>query len=171
MPALTPADQVALHISTLKKAGVQSYTAANPSGRHPFPLPLLMKQVVSDRLMLAGEQLGVGDHMLNNQQFRSSISRHYYAMYHAARAVVFAVEQGDDYERHNELPRHLPQGMPNVAKHEISLTEARLLRNQADYDPYPVSAADWETDARALAATAAQFVNDFESFAITNGYV
>lgn len=170
MPSLTPADQVVLHISTLKKVDVQAYLN-NVGGRHPFPITPLMRQVVSDRLKFAGEHLGTGDQLLAIQQFRSSISRHYYAMYHAARAVVFAVEQGDDHERHNLLPRHLPQNMTNVAQYEVALTDARLLRNKADYDIYPINPIDWEQDARALASTSAKFFSAFENYALTNGHV
>lgn len=171
MPSLTPADQMGLHISTLKKAQLQTYVTTGGSGRHPFPLATYIRQTVSDRLTLAGSQLHVGDQLILGGSFRSSISRHYYAMYHAARAVVFAVEQGDDHEKHSELPRHLPQAMQNVAQHEAELTDARLLRNKADYDIYPANEADWEADARALASTSAQFVSSFENFALQNGHI
>jgi uncharacterized protein (UPF0332 family) len=169
VPTLTPADQVGLHISTLKKAQLLTYS--NTGGRYPFPVASIVRQTVSDRLVLAGVQLRVGDQLIMTQSFRSAISRHYYAMYHAARAVVFAVEQGDDHEKHSTLPRNLPQSMPNAAQCEADLTDARLLRNKADYDIYPTNEADWENDARALASISAQFVSSFENFALTNGYV
>ncbi|MFF3712380.1 HEPN domain-containing protein [Streptomyces phaeochromogenes] len=124
-----------------------------------------------DRLLLAGEHLRSGDHLLFSTQYRSAISRHYYAMYHAARAVVFAESGGDDYERHNILPRNLPPTLPNSTTCESELTDARLLRNQADYDAYPLNETEWENDARALAVTAANFLQACESFASTNGYI
>jgi len=92
-------------------------------------------------------------------------------MYHGARAVTFAVVQGDDYERHSVLPRNLPGTLDDPSRREAELTSARLLRNQADYDPYPSSHPDWEAEARALAATAADFLQACEVFATTNGYV
>jgi hypothetical protein len=61
--------------------------------------------------------------------------------------------------------------MNGVVLREAELTDARLLRNQADYDCYPVGHASWEMDARALAATAAAFLVAFEDFALTNGHV
>ncbi len=54
---------------------------------------------------------------------------------------------------------------------EADLTNARFLRNQADYDCYPMSLQSWEDDARALAAAAAKFLNSCENFALTNGYI
>ncbi|MFG2538719.1 HEPN domain-containing protein [Streptomyces sp. NPDC048511] len=130
-----------------------------------------MRQVVADRLLLAGEKLRAGDHLLIGGEHRSAISRHYYAMYQAARAIVFAETGGDDYERHNILPRNLPPSLEDSAKREAELTNARLLRNQADYDVYPLSDSDWETDARSLASTAANFVQICETFASTNGHI
>ncbi|WP_280433060.1 HEPN domain-containing protein [Nocardia brasiliensis] len=170
MPTLTPADQVGLHISTLKSSQLLLYSS-NTAGRHPFPLAVLIRQVVSDRLVLAGDRLGDGDRLILAKNYRSAISRHYYAMYHAARAIVFAEEKGDDHEKHNVLPRHLPPSMSNVGQYENELTNARLLRNQADYDIYPSGDAAWEVEARSLAVIAAGFVNAFEHFALTNGYV
>jgi uncharacterized protein (UPF0332 family) len=169
LPVMTPSDQVGLHISTLKKNDLATYST--PQGRHPFPLAALITQVVSDRLVLAGEHLRTGDELVRNQHHRSAISRHYYAMYHAARAIVFAEVQGDDYERHIVLPRNLPSQMEDVTLRESELTDARLLRNKADYDIYPHGHIGWETDARTLAGTAAAFVSACEVFALANGFV
>ncbi|WP_330467515.1 hypothetical protein [Micromonospora zamorensis] len=130
-----------------------------------------MRLVVSDRLKLAGEHLRAGDSLGLSNHFRSAISRHYYAMYHAARAIVFAEEKGDDHERHSVLPRHLPSTLSDARLWEVRLTDARLLRNQADYDPYPAGPKEWATDSRILAVTAAQFLAACENFALTNGHV
>lgn len=92
-------------------------------------------------------------------------------MYQAARAVTFAETKGDDHERHNILPRNLPANIGNRTARESELVNARLLRNQADYDVYPISESDWESDARALSAAAANFVQIADSFALTNGYI
>lgn len=169
MPVITPVDLVLLHISTSKSADISALPAS--TGRYPFPVVQLMQQVVVDRLLLAGEHLRAGDHLLFGTQYRSSISRHYYAMYHAARAIVFAENRGDDYERHNVLPRNLPATLQDGAIRESELTNARLLRNQADYDAYPLNESEWESDARALAVTAANFLQACESFASMNGYI
>jgi uncharacterized protein (UPF0332 family) len=169
MPVVSQADQIHLYVSNCKAA--QLATLAAGPGQYPFPLTGMIRQATSDRMTLSGEHLRVGDALILAQQYRSSISRHYYAMYHAARAIVFAVMRGDDYQRHNDLPRNLPPTMTDVATREVELTAARLLRNEADYDPYPANSGDWEPDARQLAATSANFVQACEDFALLNGHV
>ncbi|SFR71243.1 Uncharacterized protein, contains HEPN domain, UPF0332 family [Agromyces sp. CF514] len=131
----------------------------------------ILAQITSDRLVLAGVHLSAADNLLAGLQFRSSISRSYYAMYHAARAIAYASHGGDDYEKHSVLPRNLPGGLDQLALRESQLTDARLLRNQADYDPYPALAPDWEPDARSLYVTASEFVNACEDFSLDNGLV
>ncbi|MBQ1083393.1 HEPN domain-containing protein [Nocardiopsis sp. B62] len=156
-------------MSTSKKNAISALPANG--GRYPFPVIQLMQRVAVDRLLLAGEHLRSGDHLLFGSQYRSAIGRHYYAMYHAARAVVFAENGGDDFERHSVLPRNLPTSLPDSAKWETELTDARLLRNKADYDIYPINDSEWEGDARALAVTSVKFLQTCESFAATNGYI
>lgn len=169
MPTLELADAVLLHVSTCTKTELAAFQSRK--GRNPFPLAKLIKQATTDRLVLAGTHLRIADRHLFDLQYRQSISRHYYSMYHAARGIVFAEVQGDDYQQHSVLPRHLPPGLPEVAKREQELTNARLLRNQADYDVYPIALSEWEADARQVAAIAADFVQTFEDFAQANGYV
>lgn len=169
MPTVTLADQLLLHISTSKSATISALPVGG--SKYPFPTNQLLQQVVSDRLLLAGGHLRAGDALLFATQYRSAISRFYYAMYQAARAIAFAEIKGDDYERHYILPRKLPATIDNPVMREAELVDARLLRNQADYDIYPINESDWETDARALSATAANFVRMCESFALTNGYI
>lgn len=167
MPAITLAEQMLRTVSTCRAAQL----AVFPNNqRHPLPMPQLIQQATSDRLSLAGTHLATADGLLLAMQFRSAISRHYYAMYHAARAITFAVNQGDDHEQHRVLPSQLPARLPNQGVRSTELTDARLLRNEADYDIYPMSESDWELDARALAPIAANFVQECEAFAL-NGYV
>jgi uncharacterized protein (UPF0332 family) len=167
MPTLAPADSVFLYIGTLRQIDL----SAIPTGRYPFPLAQMLSQVTSDRLSLAGQQIQAGDQLIANQEYRSAISRHYYSMYHAARAIVFAHHRGDDFQKHIDLPRNLPPSWVDVALREAQLTNARLLRNQADYDPYPAPLAAWEAEARALRVTASDFVSACEDFALLNGHI
>src|SRR5689334_8542968 len=120
MPALTSSDQALLHVANCSAADL--LTLASLGGRYPFPVGAMIRQVVSDRLTLAGEHLRAGDGLLLVKQFRASIGRHYYAMYHGARAVTYAVTQGDDHERHSILPRNLPVAWANVTARETELT-------------------------------------------------
>ena len=167
MPTLAISDSMLLYIGTLTQHGIASI----PSGRYPLPVSRMLSQVTSDRLWLAGEQLKAGDHLVAHSEFRSARSRHYYAMYHSARAIVFASYGGDDFQSHQKLPRNLPVAMADVVLRESQLSDARLLRNQADYDPYPAKQPDWEPDARALGVTASEFVSACEDFALMNGHV
>jgi len=169
MPVVTPNDQLLLFVSNCSAAQLEALQKGPKF--YPFPLHDMVRQAVSDRLSLAGEHLRVGDQLVFALQFRSSISRHYYAMYHAARSIVFAETRGDDHQRHRDLPRHIPEGMANSTQRELELTTARLLRNEADYDPYPAKSPDWEPDARQLSVTAADFVQACEDFALANGHI
>lgn len=163
------AEKVLLHVSTCRQA--QLTALAQAPGRFPLPISDMIRQAVSDRLSLAAEHLRHGDDLLLAGAFRASVGRHYYAMYHAARAIVFGVHQGDDFEKHSVLPRNLPANLANAAQLEADLTAARLARNQADYDPYPTSDADWQQDARALGPKAASFVSDCELFALSRSLI
>ena len=83
-------------------------------------------------------------------QFRSAISRFYYAMYHAARACVFLENQGDDFQEHTVLPSHLPAQLDSAIDWSLKLNEARLLRNRADYESYPKSIYAWRQHAEEI---------------------
>ena len=43
-----------------------------------------------------------------NLCYRASVSRSYYAMYHAMRAAVFVFHGGDDHQEHKILPAKHP---------------------------------------------------------------
>lgn len=169
MPLPTTQDQLLLHIGTCSAAELTAISQSNT--RYPMPMPNLIRQVTSDRLGLASWHLRAADGQLAAGSFRSSISRNYYAMYHSARAITFAETQGDDHEKHSVLPRHLPATLANRPTREQELTDARLLRNQADYDPYPAAEPDWEADARRLAVGAASFLQACEDHALANGLI
>lgn len=95
--------------------------------------------VSSDRYRLASQFLLSARKALkaNPPQYRSAISRAYYAMYHSARAVVYVENRGDDYQDHSKLSQYIPDDFPGVDIWRNKLRAARLLRNRCDYDPYP----------------------------------
>lgn len=167
MPSLTLEDQVLLHISTSKRESLLSYSGGGQT-RHPLPYNEMMKRVVSDRLALAGMHLRTGDLMLDAGQYRTSISRHYYAIYHAGRAVAFFDFSGDDHERHAELPNHIPSGISGSGEWSRRLNEARLTRNMADYDLYPVQSAAWHEDASNISIQASRFIAECQNFFESN---
>ncbi|PQZ87145.1 hypothetical protein CQ016_09350 [Arthrobacter sp. MYb222] len=155
----------------MKSSDHSVFTSLRTIRSHVLPIDQLISQVVSDRLMLAGYHLQAGDGLLINGNYRTAISRHYYAMYHAARAITFAANKGDDYQRHMDLPAHLPQELIDRQTLSAELTSARLLRNEADYDLYPVNDGDWVSEARSLAGAASKFCEACENFALSEGYV
>lgn len=130
-----------------------------------------MQQVVTDRFALSGEHLRAGDHLLNDEQYRTAIGRYYYAMYHAARGVTFGIHGGDDFEKHSTLPRHLSATLDPQGSLALALTDARLLRNEADYDAYPNHDPAWRSDAVSLSAVATSFVADCKLFASSQGLI
>jgi uncharacterized protein (UPF0332 family) len=169
MPSLTLVEGILRHLAASNQATIAAMAVSQ--SRHPYPLDEAIRQVTSDRLALAGGHLRAGDYLVQRSAFRASISRHYYAMYHASRAVVFAVTNGDDHQRHNVLARNLPATLPQRSTREQQLTDARLLRNEADYEPYPINEVSWAAEAHGLAATASEFMHALEEYALLNGHV
>jgi hypothetical protein len=86
-------------------------------------------------------------------QYRGAIGAYYYALYHALRACAFVHHQGDDHQEHSALPQYLPPDLPQGVSWATELKEARLIRNRADYEPYPSREADWKSDAFGLKQT------------------
>jgi uncharacterized protein (UPF0332 family) len=84
------------------------------------------------------------------------IGRSYYAMYHAARSVVFLNHGGDDFQEHDRLPGHLPPDFVERDNWENRLKNARYERNKADYEPYPKRE-------RSLHSVAADILEDAEN--------
>jgi len=73
-----------------------------------------------------------------NEEWRSVVSRSYYAAYNASKAVRYYVHgwvslEGDDHKRVGELP----DDFPDRQRWGQFLIELRDARNQSDYDPWP----------------------------------
>jgi hypothetical protein len=90
-------------------------------------------------------------------------------MYHAARAVAYLSNQGDDLEAHDKVAGGLPANFPNLAQWQNALKDARLRRNEADYDPYPTGERNFVAVNRALLAGATEFSRECEAFLRANG--
>lgn len=100
---------------------------------------------------------------------RAAVGRCYYAMYQAGRAVVFFQTGGDDHEKHAAMPDHLPPDFPNVDRWKNSLKDARLRRNEADYDPYPARDMDFKIAATHLVAEARALVDEARNYLLAKG--
>lgn len=126
----------------------------------------LRHQVTADRLRLAKELLAAGDKLRTCRppQYRSAISRYYYCMYHAIRAVVYFMYGGDDYQPHSDLPGQIPADFTDGALWRNALKDARSHRNDADYEPYPASSSTWQPIASDLAANAVGLIAESEQY-------
>lgn len=99
-----------------------------------------------------------------HERCRLCVSRSYYAMYHAVRAVVFFTYGGDDNEEHSKLPNHIPSDFPSPAHWQNALKDARFKRNEADYDPYPLTDSMFKKDAYAQLTLAQQLVKAAKAY-------
>ena len=86
---------------------------------------------------------------------RDAISRYYYSLYHAFRAVAYFANDGDDFEEHSKLPTGIPDDFPNADTWRNNLKDARLTRNRADYNAYPKSDGAWRYDCERVATISA----------------
>ncbi len=125
-------------------------------GRSGHTLDELRHRSVADRLALAQDARRRARllHTLNPPMHRDAISRYYYSLYHAFRAVAYFVNDGDDYEEHSRLPTGIPDDFGNADEWRNRLKHARLTRNRADYNAYPKSDAAWRTDCERIAIMA-----------------
>ncbi len=103
------------------------------------------------------------------RDWRSVIGRYYYSMYHSMRAVCFYSFGGDDNEQHTKISSCVPDDFPERELRANELKDARLRRNEADYDPYPQEEASFRITALALAATANHFVGECRIYLSTKG--
>ncbi len=129
-------------------------------------LPDLQEQSCADRLKFAREFLGAADKLTRSRpaQYRSAISRYYYAMYHAMRAVVYYTHGGDDHNAHRDLPGYVPQDFADSAQWQNALKDARAHRNDADYDPYPLDPKIWRDVALDLKVKSYQLIGLTEDY-------
>lgn len=106
---------------------------------------------------------------LKPKQNRLVIARCYYSIYHATRSVVYFRERGDDFEAHSELPKHLPGDFPNRIGWENKIKNARLDRNRADYDPYPVGETGFSSTALSSLTVAKDFLRVTKNYLSAKG--
>lgn len=135
--ALSPFETELLQLAKYKKSQIDwlrnGIRIEQLAGR---PIDDLVLHACTARHRLASHFLISANVLLKAKpaRHRDSISRSYYALYHAARAVVYCSNKGDDHQEHDQLYRHLPADFPNTDGWKSELKEARLKRNEADYD-------------------------------------
>lgn len=116
--------------------GVLLYRLVDLGYLTPAQVDELITRLVRERLIKAQEYLAFAGQLDANATLNLPhiVSRCYYAMYHAARAVVLHVRRAD-LDDHERLPAALGQilGRP----YGDMLGRWREARNQVDYSPYP----------------------------------
>lgn len=103
------------------------------------------KILMQYRLDMAKERLESAEILLENNQFKDSIGRSYYAMFSSARALL-ALE-GVDYSKHTGVISHFQKEYIKTGifdkKYSKYISQAFQIRNNVDYaDLYIVSQAE-----------------------------
>lgn len=103
------------------------------------------KVLMQYRLDMAKERLESAEILLENNQFKDSIGRSYYAMFSSARALL-ALE-GVDYSKHTGVISHFQKEYIKTGifdkKYSKYISQAFQIRNNVDYaDLYIVSQAE-----------------------------
>lgn len=131
----------------------------------------LRDQTCADRLALAGTFLLAGDRLLRLRppEYRSAISRYYYAMFHCMRAAVYYDNDGDDHQKHEVLAQHTPADFPDSAVWQNRLKDARGIRNDADYDAYPKQHSEFRQSALNLRAQATAMIPLVHAYLVSKG--
>jgi uncharacterized protein (UPF0332 family) len=131
----------------------------------------LHEQASVDRMRLASGFLATGDRLVRGRppMFRVAVGRYYYAMYHAMRAVVYFHIVGDDHEKHSDLPSWTPADFPRVDYWKNELKDARLRRNEADYDPYPTNDVEFRRVALEVRKSARELYEEARQYLAQKG--
>jgi uncharacterized protein (UPF0332 family) len=131
----------------------------------------LILSASADRFHLAQEFFASAQRMFRSRppMQRNVISRSYYGMYHAARAVAYLHHEGDDHESHNDLHKGLPGDFPDVDLWKNALKDARLRRNEADYDPYPPDDSAFRLHGQSQIIIADKFIGEAEAYLRARG--
>ena len=154
---LSAHDDALLRVGKASKKVLDFYSeAAHLTSLTSKTISQLCEQVCVDRLIMADRLVLTGDKLMRTRpvEYRSAVSRYYYAMYHSVRAVVYYAHGGDDHQAHSTLPSNLPKDFPSHSIWLNDLKDARSFRNDADYDPYPFADSDWKPVAADLATKA-----------------
>lgn len=170
--SLSSSDDRLLRVSKSKQTDLHRFKAGvnleKSSGR---TIDDLCAQACADRFRLAENFLSYADRLMKSRPAmrRLAVGRYYYSMYHGARAVVFFRTPGDDHEQHSKLPSQMPGDFPRADFWKNELKDARLRRNEADYDPYPADDAAFSSAASLLKTRAHDLISDVRRYLDAKG--
>jgi uncharacterized protein (UPF0332 family) len=126
----------------------------------------LLTIVAADRWKLAYEHRKQANRLFKTAvpYYRGAISRYYYSMYNAMRACAFIYFEGNDHEKHSDLPGHIPPDCPSNTTWQTKLKDAREVRNRADYDPYPKAETNFLLNCHSIKTDADQLIIDSRNY-------
>lgn len=133
-----PADMTVLR--RLSELSGSEYGLLRALSQHKYleiePIEALLKRVSIQRLQLARQyfEFAAAIDLVSPFNARQVISRSYYAMHHAARAVVF-VARRTDVTSHAGVVKAIEDILGETAS--ISLKEQLRSRNSVEYEVYP----------------------------------
>jgi len=132
-----------------------------------MPRDLSPVELAKYRIEKAKEDLLTAKMSLDGGMLRGSVNRPYYAVFHAARALL-ALE-GADYKKHVGVIAHFHReyvktGLFDKA-HGETISNAFVIRNEADYDDFYVlpkeDTVEQLTNAEKFTAAVENYINTF----------
>lgn len=103
-----------------------------------------LKELAKYRMERAKEMLVASEENLNIEQYRTSLNRSYYAIFHAMRAVNSL--EGYDSSKHSGVIAYFTQMFLKTERLDRDLSkiikEASYLREKSDYDDFYIASKD-----------------------------
>ena len=159
--ALTPIEHELFKLQKFKKNQINHMqNGVRLAGLAAAPLEDLLRRASSARLRLARRFLRSSRYLMSHRPvlYRDVVSRAYYSIYHSARAVSFLTYPGDDCEEHDKVATGLPPDLPDVEVWRNKIKDARLKRNEADYEPFMVSDPQFKQASATTLSAATDFI-------------
>lgn len=122
-----------------------------------------VKELANYRLDRAEEMLQASKDNLDMKQYRTSLNRSYYAIFHAMRAVN--ITEGYDSSKHSGVIAFFTQTFLKTERIDRSMAkiikESSYLREKSDYDDFYIASGD---EAQKQLEKARQFVRVIHEF-------
>ena len=103
-----------------------------------------LKELAKYRMERAKEMLVASEENLNIEQYRTSLNRSYYAIFHAMRAVN--ILEGYDSSKHSSVIAYFTKTFLKTERLDRGLSkiikEASYLREKSDYDDFYIASKD-----------------------------
>ena len=103
-----------------------------------------LKELAKYRMERAKEMLVASEENLNIEQYRTSLNRSYYAIFHAMRAVN--ILEGYDSSKHSGVIAYFTKTFLKTERLDRGLSkiikEAAYLREKSDYDDFYIASKD-----------------------------